>query len=122
MNTLAAVRQGLSQRLSSLGIAPFEYVPERIAPPAAVITPATPYIQEGDTFSQIEVKFDIVLIAGHATNETVTKELDQMIMDVINELDDVAIESVEAPTGFEWNNANYLGSRITIIAVGEITI
>ena len=119
---LQAVREELKLQLVNAGLTVFDYVPERITPPVAVIEPGGPYVTSGETFCEFEVTFNVVLFAATGTNEVATAELDQYICNVIDECETFTMESVATPQSFEVSNAVYLGTRITFSTMKDLTI
>ena len=120
-NTLKAARDELALLLTSAGVSVHSYIPERITPPVAVIEPGSPYMEEGTTFCEFQVRFNVVLLAAHATNENATNHLDQAICDIIDKVDTFDLEGVEQPLAFEAGTASYLGTRLSFVTEKDLT-
>lgn len=118
--TLALLRQEVADALTEAGINAFDYIPERISPPVAIVSAGDPYIEQGQTYCDFTVRLAITLVAGTATNKTVTAALDSLIETAVNVTGDWLIESVGQPFTFAANNAEYLAVRVTITQTTEI--
>jgi hypothetical protein len=120
-NTLAAARQELRLLLGATGVTTvYGHVPERVAPPVALLEPGAPYMTQGDTFCDFVVRFNIVLLV-RGDNETATAELDDLICSVIDNIETWDVDSVEQPSSFDINNTTYLGTRIAVMADKELS-
>jgi hypothetical protein len=118
---LAAAREELRLQLVAAGMTVYDYIPERITPPVAVIEPGGTYVAGGQTFCEFEVGMQVVLLASTATNEVATSELDQYICDVLDQVDTFDLVAVAQPSGFEVSNATYLGTRISFTVNKDLT-
>ena len=123
-NTLYQARQSIKEAISTdlpdLNVYPF--IPGRPNTPCFAVEPGSPYMEEGATFCEFQVRFSCILLSDYATNENATDLLDQLICGVIDALDDWVIESVEQPSQFEVNNNYFLGTRIDIRAPKQLII
>ena len=115
MNTLRQVRDEVALQLAAAGVTVHEFIPSRVNPPAAVVESGSPYMEQGQTFADFNVRVNVVLLAAAATNEVATDELDQLICDCIDQIDTFDVESVDQPEGLEINGAQYLGVRIRLV-------
>lgn len=115
-NTLKTTREEIKVILNAVGVGVVGHIPGRIAPPTAIVEPGSPYMEMGETFSDFNVRMNVVLLAGAAGNEVATDELDQLICTAVDALDTFDIEAVEQPEAFEINGAQYLGARIRLLA------
>ena len=122
MNTLAGCRTELRLLLGAAGVSVIDHIPERVVPPAALLEPGSPYMEDGETFCELTVRFQLVILAPVAVNEVETNALDQLICDAIDALDTWNVERVDQPQGFEINNAQFLGARIYIRSERELTL
>jgi hypothetical protein len=123
-NIITLAKQEVAAALIAGGIIAKDYIPERIQPPMAVLAAGNPFIEKGQTqtFTDVEMRLDISLIAQNATNVKSTEELEGLIVDALLALKGVnwEIESVSQPFGLEANNALYLAATLTVTA--SITI
>ncbi|MBL6760915.1 MAG: hypothetical protein ISQ15_09640 [Ilumatobacteraceae bacterium] len=119
-NTLRAARDELALLLSGAGVSCFPYLPEKVTPPVAVIEPGSPYMVQGDTFESFTVRFNVIILAAPATNETATAALDQAVCDVIDAVDTFYVDNVEQPSSFTTGGADFLGTRIEFSVVKPI--
>lgn len=120
MNTLKATRQEISVQLAAGGFAVYEWLPNRLAEfPSAVIVPASPYMEQGDTFTAFKVRFDVLLFV-RGTNQVATDALDQAICEAIDALDTFAIESVGLPTATDVGGTEYLAAAVSLITEKDL--
>lgn len=120
-NTLRAVRNEASFLLTAAGVTTYEFVPPRAVPPAAVIEAGSPYMEQGETFTDFLVRINVVLLASTATNEEATNELDQLLCDAIDALETFDVEAVDQPSTFDMNGNQYLGVRIRLVCNKDLT-
>jgi len=120
MNTLASCRSELRLLLAGTGVPVFEFIPERFTPPVLVLEPGSPFMEQGETFCEFDVSFNVIALATSATNEMATEQVDQLICDVLDAVDTWNVVSVDSPSAFEVNSANYLGTRISFISSREL--
>jgi hypothetical protein len=120
-NTLKQARQELKVLLASCGATVYEYVPARIAPPVAIIEPGSPYLQNGDVFTRLETRFNIVALV-YGENDTATDDLDQLVMNIVDAVDPWDLHDVEQPAKYEYNGASYLGARISLSAEKDLVV
>jgi len=120
MNTLAACRQELRLLLATVGVTVYDYVPNRVVPPAVVLQPAGTWIEPGETFCDVEISFDVIAVASPVTNETATAELDQLVMDVLDAIDTWEINGVSAPDALTSGGTEYLSAAITFTTTKEV--
>jgi hypothetical protein len=111
-NMLKTARDELKLQLGKAGVTVYDYVPERINPPAAVIEPGSPYVDPGDTFCDHLVRFNVVLFAATSVNKVATDELDRVICDVLKNVDTFDMDGVDQPGSFEVGAQTFLGTRI----------
>lgn len=119
-NTLKSVRQEIGIQLSAVGVTTYEWIPPRVVTPAAIVEAGSPYMEQGDTFSDFLVRMNVVLLAANATNEVATAEVDELICSAIDALDTFDIEQVNQPEAFEINGAQYLGARLSIVTQKDL--
>ena len=115
-NFLKSSRQEIKLQLTPLAEQVYETIPARVNAPCFIVSPGSPYVEEGETFTDFAVRFEVVALAGVATNEVISEELDTLIINALDALDTWGIEGVDTPSQFEINGANYLGTRINVVA------
>ena len=76
-------------------------------------------MQQGETFCEFKVGFNILLLVTTAANEVQTESLDQLICDVLDEVQ-FDIESVDQPGQFNVNAAEFYGTRIAISSYQDL--
>lgn len=118
--SLAELRADLKESLESVGIKAFEYLPERVQPPIALITPSDPYVEQGSTYTLFDIGLTVTLITAKATNPVATAALDELIENAIIATGDWLIDKVGAPFLLEANNAQFLAARLTLTQQIEI--
>lgn len=119
-NMLASSRALLAQQLVSAGVTVSDHVPERINPPLAVIEPGTPYVQAGQTFTEFEVRYQVILLAATAANQVASSELDRLIVAVLDAVDTFDLDQVDQPSQFDTGSAQFLGTRLTFSTHSEL--
>ena len=116
---LKATRQEAALQLAAAGLTTYAYLPERMSVPAAVITPGSPYVEEGETFTEFTVRLKVtVLVRG--TNETATDELDELLCSALDELETFDIEAVSEPAAYAFSDGQYLGAEVAIRTTKEL--
>jgi hypothetical protein len=121
MNALTQARYDLAESLNDADIITEYYIPPRITPPLAIISPSSVYVRQGDTFSSFEVGLEITLVAQTASNPKATESLDDALVLAIGAIPvSWTIQSVEQPFALNTGNAEYLATKISI--TGQITI
>lgn len=112
--TLKAVLTEVKDVLAGVGFKSFDYLPERVNPPVAIVAPGEPFVEEGDTFTTMLTRLDVVLVAGKASNKNSTYELYDLIDTAIFNLGDWHIDGVQRPYQLETGGAFYLATTVTI--------
>ena len=100
--------------LAGVGETTYEFVPSRINAPCFIISAGSPYISQGQTFTDFTLRFEVLALSGVATNEVETDKLDALLTNAIDALDTWFVDEVEQPQQFEINGVAYLGARINI--------
>lgn len=112
---IGAARSALAGILEDAGIRTSAVVPERITPPLAVISPASDWVQSGDTYGSFRVAFDVTIIVQTAANATVSSNLDDAIdaaIQAITEASGFYVGSVDAPQFI--GTADFLSASMTV--------
>ena len=112
---LTTTRAELAVRLGGLGYAVSDHVPNRILPPAVIISTQDPYVTEGETFreQEMQVHLSLFLVAGTAQNDAATRALDQMIEAAISVLTGWTV-SVSAPYMATVAGSQFLTARLDL--------
>ena len=114
---IGAARTALAAALTGAGLRVFAFVPERAAPPMAILTPAGDWVASGDTFGAFRVGFDVNLIVANAANETMITALDNLVdstLDAIADATGFYASQVGAPVMQDISGADYLSTTITV--------
>ena len=95
-----------------------QYVPDRLIPPAAIITPADPYLErrQTDPFGTLTASWEVWLVQGAGSNETETAGLDAAIEANADALTAAGftVERVSEPFMFAVQGANFLTTVLTV--------
>lgn len=116
-NPITQARMDVASALGDIaGIQVFDFIPESLTPPAALVTPGVPYVHPGQVMGEFEVTLNVRLFAAVGTNEVITKALDELIVNVCNALQPFGVSSVSTPgIDRESYGSPYLVTDITII-------
>lgn len=115
MSEVGAVKAELALTLQEAGLDVYDYVPERVTPPVVVIRPGSPYIEPGSVGSCYDVNLELVIVAGFATNETTTDDLDDLIEQTLAALPgDAGVGSVAQPYLLAMNGNDHLATTINV--------
>ncbi|QKS15600.1 hypothetical protein HUN59_04645 [Curtobacterium sp. Csp2] len=111
---LAAERDYLAKLIAPIGTVK-PYLPERLNPPLWIITPADPYVTNGDTFGTVRVHFVLTFVGPVKTAASTAPALDQALDDAVAKLlpGGYRIEEVSAPFVLQANNAQYPAVSLT---------
>lgn len=93
------------------------FIPDRITPPAVLVTPGTPYLaQENQPIGTLTGRFDVWLVTGAGTNETVTEALDAAIEARADALHAAGfgVEEIGQPFLYTVQGAQFLTAIITV--------
>ncbi len=115
MNTLAAQRGRLETALAAGELTVLDHLPERLVPPVAIIAAGSPYLEAGEQFGSWRVRFTVVLVCAQGTNDTATKQLDEIVTAATVALDGWGIERVDQPTMLAHGNAHFLSTTVDVV-------
>jgi hypothetical protein len=114
---IGAARTALAAALTGAGLRVFAFVPERAAPPMAILTPAGDWVASGDTFGAFRVGFDVNLIVANAANETMITALDNLVDSTLTAIAGAKgfyASQVGAPVMQDISGVDYLSTTITV--------
>jgi hypothetical protein len=116
VTTLTDLRQELVDALSPLDLNTYTHIPGRLALPAAFVMAGSPYIEQGQTFGERLVRFQVVLATQTADNQSETSALDELIEGAQAALvaEEWVVELVSQPYAQTANNAEFLATEITV--------
>jgi hypothetical protein len=115
MSEVGAAKAELALTLQAAGLDVYEYIPERVTPPVVVIRSGSPYMTPSSVGQEFLVNLELQVIAGFATNETTTDDLDDLIEATINALPaDAGFKDVSQPYTLVINNNDFLATTIGI--------
>lgn len=98
------------------GITTYDHVPARAVLPCAWVLPGSPYIEQGQTFGERLVRFQLVLATHPGANAAETEALDALIEQCQAELeaDGWQVVTVAQPNIQDLNGAEVLVTEITV--------
>ena len=116
MSALNDTRQRLTAALEDAGLTVYDHVPERLVPPAVVITPGSPYLTSGDVYGTFTVALTASVVAATATNGVATEALDELIETAViaSVNEGLAFDNASSFYAFNTNGASYLAADISL--------
>lgn len=116
MSTLHDLRQGILNAVGTVSATTFDHVPARLAPPAIIVLPGSPYMEPGDVYGSYLVRHSISVVMPNGTNEKITEDVDDLLESVVKALAEarVSIDTVSTFYVYESNAASYLAVDITV--------
>ena len=121
MNVITQTKVNLANDLINDGINAEYYIPPRITPPLAIISPDNTYVSQGDTFATFELGLNVTLVAQTASNAKATEDLDELIVTAIGAIPAMwRIDSIDQPFALNANNTEYIATRMALTT--QITI
>lgn len=115
MSEVGAAKAELALTLQAAGLDVYDYIPERVTPPVVVIRSGSPYLTPSSVGQEFLVNLELVVVAGFATNETSTDDLDDLIEQTIQAIPaDAGFRDVAQPYTLVMNGNDYLATTITV--------
>ena len=114
---IAEARTQLLEILEDAGLRAYAEVPERAQPPLAVMVPSADWIENGETFGEFVVSFDVEIITATGANTVISKALDETVeaaLVAIYNAPRAYAASVGQPQAVEIGGGVYLGATITV--------
>ena len=127
MNALLEAKQDVQEALEGIGLTSYDYWPEVLSAPVALIGWGEPYLEQlaEPTFCQVgegfQVRLMVMLISEVGSNAKQTYQLEDLICRAIPALENWTLESVTKPYSDTYNGATYLSVELTITAEIQIT-
>lgn len=117
MSVLATVQGALADALGdALACKSFDYIPERLIAPCAIVVPGSPWVTSGNVFGSFLVTFDVDVVVQTAANTTKTKDLtdriEEAIVTLVNE--GYSVIDVAQPSVLEANGAPYMSTTLQV--------
>lgn len=117
---ISEARQTLTDLITEAGVACSSFVPERVTPPLAIVSPSSTWVESGESFGEFRVSFDTTLVAQMGSNAKVTESIDALLETVL-----VAVQaapgfyspSISSPQVLAVNNAEFLSVQMTIVQI-----
>lgn len=99
------------------------FVPDRIVPPAVLVVPGSPYLaQEAQPIGSLTARFDVWMVMGAGTNETVTTALDEQIENRADALSAAGFGVEEIGQPFLWTVQGAQLLTVTITVTTPVTL
>ena len=117
LEDLPLLREEIATALKAAGFHAVDYAAARLAPPAAVVVPGTPYLTDTDEalgFGQMTVRYDVLLIVGRADNEKAADDIDAQIIGALTALHEWDLTDVAQPGLVTLNGTQHLGTVLSI--------
>lgn len=118
LSTLGALRTAMVDALTEAGIKAYEYVPDNVNPPVALVVPADPYVTAGDEATAFaypyRVNVTVVLLASKGTNKAAQNKIDSMVESALEALEDWDINEVSAPLEMNVKGVQFAGIAISL--------
>ena len=121
MNIIYDAKEEVIGWLNSAGI-DAELSPNTIAGNMVVLEAGSPYVEQGETFTESTIRFDLVCIGPSIDREDCEERLDQLISNVIGvvQANNCPIEVVSQPGDLPYGQAIYFAATVTMTASIEI--
>lgn len=121
MGVLLTLRTELVEALSALDIFIYDHLPGAAAIPSAVVLAGSPYVSQGQTFGEHQVRFWVYISASAGDNQSETNELDELTEAAIEALaiDGWTVEDVSQP--FQWDLNGASGYTTSIQVASSVT-
>jgi hypothetical protein len=117
-STLADTRSALANAFTSLAATCYPSVPEAPIPPAIVIVPSSPYLEQqliGKSVIKIKANFTITAIVSYNSNPASLDNLEQLIMGILAAVPaGYVVGNVEKPTPLEVGASTMLCADINV--------
>ena len=115
MSEVGAAKAELALTLQAAGLDVYDYIPERVTPPVVVIRSGSPYLTPSSVGNEYLVNLELVVVAGFATNEPSTDDLDDLIEQTILAIPaDAGFRDVAQPYTLVMNGNDFLATTIGI--------
>ena len=116
--TLLQMRQELADAMATLQLTTYTHIPGRLDLPGAFVAAGNPYIEQGQTFGERLVRFQVVVATQTGDNASETTALDELIEGAQAALEAAGwlVEQVDQPFVQDFNNAQALVTVITVSA------
>ena len=117
-SNLAGTRSTLAAAFNALAATSYGYVPESPIPPAIVIVPSSPYLEQqliGKAVIKVKVNFTITAIVAYNSNPGSLDNLEQLIMGILAVIPaGYVVGNVDRPTPLEVGASTMLTADINV--------
>lgn len=98
-NAITEARTDVATALAAIsGVQVYDFIPSKMRAPAAIVSPGSPYVVPGQVFGEFEVSLNVRLfVNSEATNEVITKGMDELIVAVCDALHEFGVIAVSTP-------------------------
>lgn len=110
------LRTEIVDALAGIDLNTYTHIPGRMALPGAFVMAGAPYVEQGQTFGERIVRFEVVLAVQTGDNAAETSALDELIETAQAALENAGwlVEQISQPYGMDFNNAEGLVVSITV--------
>jgi hypothetical protein len=117
-STIAGTRSTLASAFSGLAATSYAYVPESPIPPAIVIVPSSPYMEQqliNKSTLKVKINFVITAIVAYNSNPASLDNLEQLIIGILAAMPaGYVVGNVEKPVPLEVGASTMLCADINI--------
>lgn len=116
MSRLLELRQEIATAIAPLDLSIYTHIPGRMDLPGAFIAAGNPYIEQGQTFGERLVRFEVVIASQTGDNLSETTALDELIERAQALLDAAGwtVEEISQPYIQDVNNSAALVTTFTV--------
>jgi len=118
MGKLLDLRKELADAVSTLDLTTYTHIPGAMSLPGAFVMAGNPYMEQGQTFGETLIRFELAIATQTGDNLSETEALDSLIESAIELLDSAGwdIEQVSQPFMQDFSNASALVTVFTVSA------
>jgi len=117
-STLAGTRSSLANAFSSFAATCYSSVPESPIPPAIVIVPSSPYLEQqliNKSVIKVKANFTVTAIVQYNSNPASLDNLEQLIMGILAAMPaGYVVGNVEKPTPLEVGASTMLCADVNV--------
>jgi hypothetical protein len=117
-STLAGTRSSLASAFSALAATCYSSVPESPIPPAIVIVPSSPYLEQqliNKSVIKVKANFTVTAIVQYNSNPASLDNLEQLIMGILAAMPaGYVVGNVEKPTPLEIGASTMLCADVNV--------
>lgn len=118
MSVIGETRAAIAELVATDTAPGFAYIPERINPACWLVTPGSPYVENGQGFGRYSFRFVVTFVSPVQANQANTAVVDDALEDAIVALvtEGYGVESAGQPFPFQANNATFTAVSLSVTA------